>query len=321
MSRLTSIFLIALFLNTGAGDELSFPGGFAPADPPTRSLVRLASSEKHLGKAHFVRVARSHGSLALFGGFGPADLQAQSPVGATDAERGAWVARQAEDRDTGRDARIAMRMKLFDRQGRVRERALTVTSMRGGAGRPVAGDRSLVRFTYPNDIKGTSFLVWEQPGADDERFLYLPSLGRVRRIAGSEAQESFAGSDFTYEDIGGREFENYTYRLIERTDSPVPPSWTAPDGTKYPVYQLESKSRDANARFPRVVSYVRKDNFVVVRAEIFSKRNELQKLFEAVRIEKVAGYWTTLEMRMSDSLERTRTELVLERVEYNIGLK
>src|SRR5690349_11530595 len=283
MSRLTSIFLIALFLNTRAGDELySDPGGFAPPDPPTRSLVRLGSSEKHLAKPHSVRVARSRSSLAAshFSFDGslalPPQTSTQTPVGSTDAERGAWVARQAEDRDTGRDARIAMRMKLFDRQGRVRERALTVSSMRGGAGRPVPGDRSLVRFTYPNDIKGTSFLVWEQPNADDERFLYLPSLGRVRRIAGSEAQESFVGSDLTYEDIGGREFENYTYRLIEKTDNPAPPSWTAPDGTKHAVYLLESKTKDANARFPRVLSWVRKDNFVLVRAEIFNKRNELQ---------------------------------------------
>jgi hypothetical protein len=223
-----------------------------------------------------------------------------------------------EDRDTGRDARMAMRMRLFDRQGRVRERALTVSSMRGGPGRPVPGDRSLVRFTHPADINGTAFLVWEQPNADDERFLYLPSLGRVRRIAGSEAQESFVGSDLTYEDIGGREFENYTYRLIE---SPVPASWTAADGSRHPVYLLESRNRDTGARFPRVLSHVRKDNFVVVHAEIFNKRNELQKLFDAIRVEQVSSYWTVIELKMSDSLERTRTELVLEKVEYNIGLK
>jgi hypothetical protein len=269
MSRLTSIFLLALFLKLGAGNELSLS-----AD--------------------------------------------QSSAGATPEARGSWVARQIEDRDTGRDARVSMRMRLFDRQGRVRERALTVLSMRGGPGRPVSGDRSLVRFTYPNDIKDTAFLVWEQPNADDERFLYLPSLGRVRRIAGSEAQESFVGSDLTYEDIGGREFENYKYRLIE---SPAPAPWVAPDGQRHPVYVLESRSRDGAARFPRVVSFVRQDNFVVVRAEIHNKRDEPQKTFEAVRVERIEGYWTVSEMRMADSLQRTRTELVLEKIQYNIGLK
>src|SRR5262245_36177656 len=126
------------------------------------------------------------------------------------------VARQVQDRNTGRDSRASMRMKLFDRHGRVRERALDIISLRGRAAPGAApgapdGDRLLVRFTYPNDIRGTGFLVWEQPQADDERVLYLPSLGRVRRIAGAETQESFVGSDFTYEDIGGRELDDYTY--------------------------------------------------------------------------------------------------------------
>ena len=80
-------------------------------------------------------------------------------------------------------------MKLYDRQNRARERALTLTSLRGrgNPGTPATatdGDRLLIRFTYPNDIRGTGFLVLEHPKGEDERFLYLPSLGRVRRIAG-----------------------------------------------------------------------------------------------------------------------------------------
>jgi hypothetical protein len=191
--------------------------------------------------------------------------------------------------------------------------------MRGGPGRPVPADRTLIRFSYPNDIKGTGFLVWEQPDADDERFLYLPSLGRVRRIAGTEAQESFVGSDLTFEDMGGREFDDYTYRLVEGAAAAGP--WTAPDGVRHPVYTLESRHRDAGARFPRVVSEVRRDNFVVVRATIYNRRDEPQKIYEVLRLERVKGYWTSMELRVTDMLQRTRTELVLESVEYDIGLK
>jgi len=122
------------------------------------------------------------------------------------------VARRVDARDTGRDSRLEMTMRLFDRQGRVRERALVVQAMRA-QGRE--GDRMLVRFQSPTDIRGTGFLVWEHPDADDERFLYLPALGRVRRIAGAETQESFVGSDLTYEDIGGRELDHYTYTLVQ----------------------------------------------------------------------------------------------------------
>ena len=167
------------------------------------------------------------------------------------------VARQIQDRDTGRDSAATMRMKLFDRHGRVRERALTLQSLRGreAPGAPATapdGDRLLIRFTYPNDIRGTGFLVWEHPKVDDERFLYLPSLGRVRRIAGAETQESFVGSDFTYEDIGGRELEDFTYAFAGPTNAP----WTAPaGGPPRAAWRLESRRKDASAEFPRVVSH------------------------------------------------------------------
>jgi len=226
------------------------------------------------------------------------------------------VARQAQDRDTGRDGRSTMRMRLFDRQGRVRERVLTTLSLKGGPGRPVPGDRSLTRFTYPNDINGTGFLVWENPSADDERFLYLPSLGRVRRIAGNETQDSFMGSDFTYEDIGGREFNDYTYTLLDEAST-----WTGPDGAPHQAYRLESRAKDPGARFPRVVSLIRKDNFVVVHGEIHNKRDELQKAFDVKKLDRVTGIWTILEMVMADAAQRTRTELVVEKMEYNVGLK
>jgi hypothetical protein len=241
-----------------------------------------------------------------------ATTQAQ---GRSPQERGAWVARQVQDREAGRDNRTAMRMRLFDRQGRMRERALSILGMKGGPGRAVPGDRSLTRFTYPNDINGTGFLVWENPDGEDERFLFLPSLGRVRRIAGNETQDSFVGSDFTYEDIGGREFNDYTYTLIDDTSR-----WTAPDGTLHPVFRLESRNKDVKARFPRVISLVRQDNFVVVRGEIHNRRDELQKVFDVRKLDRVSGIWTVFEMVMADTLQKTRTELVVEKVEYNVGL-
>ena len=165
-------------------------------------------------------------------------------------------------------------MRLFDRQRRARERAMTHASPARRA-RP-ATCPAIARWSaspIPTTSRAPAFLVWEQPAGDDERFLYLPSLGRVRRIAGSEAQESFVGSDFTYEDIGGREFEDYTYRSSIGRDA----TWTAADGSTHAVYRLESRRREPTARFPRVVSLVRKDNFVVVHAEIYNRRDEVQK--------------------------------------------
>jgi hypothetical protein len=245
-----------------------------------------------------------------------------NPRSVPQPETAEWVARQADNRDVGRDARFELKMRLFDRQQRVRERGLTIQTMRPqAAGGPRgtaagAGDRALIRFTYPNDIKGTAFLVWEHPDGEDERFLYLPGLARVRRIAGAEAQDSFVGSDFTYEDISGREVDDYTYVMVEQAAR-----WTGPDGKPVPAYRIESRAKDVQARFPRVVSTVRKDNFVIVRADIYNRRDERQKIYEVRRLEQVQSIWTLSEIVMTNAGAGTHTDLSVTSTRYNVGLK
>ena len=235
------------------------------------------------------------------------------------------VARRVQDRHTGRDSRQTLRMKLVDRRGRARERVLDLTALRGrgtpgaGPGAP-DGDRLLIRFSYPNDIRGTGFLVWEHPTGDDERFLFLPSLGRVRRIAGTETQDSFVGSDFTYEDIGGRELDDYTYTFAGADGEAA--TWAPPGSSpSQAAWRLESKRRAADARFPRVVSLVLKDSLVVVQADIFNRRDERQKTYTVRRLEQIEGIWTVMDSEMTNALEKTRTELLVEQADYNVGLK
>jgi hypothetical protein len=268
--------------------------------------------------------SRSIAAQALAGlaavAFGAAAIAAPQTSAVTPES----IARQVQDRNTGRDSRSRMRMKLYDRHQRVRERALSIISLRGrdapGAS-PSApdGDRLLLRFDYPNDIRGTSFLVWEHPKADDERFLYLPSLGRVRRIAGSETQESFVGSDFTYEDIGGRELDEYTYAFAGPDGGKT--TWTAPGGgAARAAWHLESRRKDTSAEFPRVISIVLADSFVVVAADVYNRRNEKQKVYTVRRLEQIEGIWTVMESEMANTIEKTRTELVVEATDYNVGL-
>jgi hypothetical protein len=234
-------------------------------------------------------------------------------------ETAEWVARQADKRDVGKDGSFQLKMRLFDRQQRVRERELTILTLRAqssGTKSTADGDRMLIRFTYPNDIKGTAFLVWEHPDADDERFLYLPALGRVRRITGAEAQDNFVGSDFTYEDISGRELDDYSYTMVEQNAT-----WSGADGPGVPAYRIESRAKDAQARFPRIVSTIRKDNFVVVHADIYNRRDERQKVYEVRKLDLIQSIWTLSDVSMTDASAKTHTNLSLTNVRYNIGLK
>jgi hypothetical protein len=245
---------------------------------------------------------------AVVVGSGPGHTAIQGVRGLTADE----VARRVQERDTGRDSRAEMQMRLFDRQGRVRERSMTLLALRGT---DRTGDKTLVRFLYPNDIKNTGLLVWEHPGSDDERFLFLPALGRVRRIAGEEKQESFAGSDLSYEDIGGRDTADYTYAFAGEDAT-----WTAADGSRHPAWALESRAKDAKADFPRSVSLVLADRFIIVHADIFNSRNERAKVFDVKRLARVDGIWTVLDLVVSNERQNTRTELTTISIRYNVGL-
>jgi hypothetical protein len=244
----------------------------------------------------------------VFGALVVAPLSSQKPP-----ETPEWVAHQIDERDTGRDGRVEMTMRLYDRQGRVRERSLVVSSLRSTA---QSGDRTLVRFLSPGDIKGTGFLVWEHPSAEDERFLYLPALGRVRRIAGDEKQESFVGSDLSYEDIGGRDITEYTWAFAQRDAT-----WQGPDRRSYPAWHLESRAKDAQTKYPRAVSTVLKDTFVVVAGDVFNRRNEREKQYQVRRLERIDGVWTAMDVVMTNELQKTRTELIVKSANYNVGLR
>ena len=123
---------------------------------------------------------------------------------------GLWVAQRIDQREKGNDVSVNMDMTLIDKRGRERQRKLFIIRKDFDD-----KDKLLLKFSYPNDIKGTSFLVWEHKERDNERFLYLPALGRIRRIATREKNENFAGTDFSYEDISGRKLGDYTYTLIK----------------------------------------------------------------------------------------------------------
>jgi hypothetical protein len=222
--------------------------------------------------------------------------QGQPPTGRSVAER-------IRDRDQGRDARFDVRMRLFDRRGALRERSFTLLMLR----RPAREDRTLIRFTKPNDIQGT--------GLESERFLFLPALGRVRRIAGGESQESFVGSDFSYEDIGGQDLDAYTYEILDANAAA-----TGPDGVSYASYKLQAKARNAQVAYPTTVSLVAKDTFIVMHSEFLDRAGQRRKMLDVRKLAKVQDIWTPLELTVSTDRDGTRTELVVDSARYNVGL-
>lgn len=224
---------------------------------------------------------------------------------------GRSIAERVRDRDQGKDARFDVRMRLFDRQGALRERTFTLSMLR----KPAREDRTLIRFTKPADIQGTGLLIWKHDKAESERFLFLPALGRVRRVAGGESQESFVGSDFSYEDIGGQDLDAYTYEVLDADGSAA-----GPGGAPYRYYKLQAKARDTRAPFPTTISFVAKETFIVMHSEFFDRAGQRRKTLDVRKLAKIQDIWTVIELTMASERDRTRTELIIDSAKYNIGL-
>ena len=218
---------------------------------------------------------------------------------------GLWVAQKLDEREKGDDASLTMDMTLIDKRGSERQRKLFIIR-KDFEGK----DKLLLKFIYPMDIKGTSFLVWEHEGKDNERFLYLPALGRIRRIATREKNENFAGTDFSYEDISGRKLEDYTYKLMKEEIIYEEKN----------CYLLASYPKEKNSRYPKILSCVRKDNFVVIKGEYYNKKDEIEKSYKVQKLDKINGIWTVLEHSMENHKTAHKTLIKVKDVQYNKGV-
>jgi uncharacterized protein len=124
----------------------------------------------------------------------------------------------------------------------------------------------LVRFTAPADIRGTSTLLIEHMEGDDDMWVFLPALGKVRRLSVANKKDSFFGTDLSYGDVIGYRPEEWKHALIREESI---------DGA--PCYVIESvpltEATRGNTGYSKRLSWVRKDNFVAVRIDIWDLSN------------------------------------------------
>jgi len=247
---------------------------------------------------HFLRTVII-GLIIFFGfstGFG---LQAQERLNAED------IAYKVFSRDDGDDSYSKIDMVLIDKKGRQRKRELDVYVKDFGM-----LSKTLIRFLSPADIEGTGFLSMENSEGDDTQYLYLPDLGRSRRIVSSQKYLRFVNTDFTYEDMQRRKPEKDNHRLLgeERLFG-------------YACYVLEYTPKDSKtSQYSKIIQWIDKTSFIPIQAEFYNKKGQMFKRLVAKKIEKIDGIWTIMDTQMEDLLENHTTWMGVIEVRYNQGL-
>ncbi len=222
------------------------------------------------------------------------------------------VMERVDGRDDGDRSRSDMRMILIDRRDNISERILRSYAMDKGEDR-----YSLLYFMAPADVKNSGFLTYdyENVNRDDDQWLYLPALKKTKRIAANDKSGSFMGSDFSYADLTKRRLDDYTYTFHATKEMEV---------YDYPVWVIDAIPRTEavikETGYNRSILFVRKDNFVVVRAIHFLENKGELKYYDVKEMAKVDTIWTERIIHMTRKKGGKtihRTILSLENIHYN----
>ena len=205
----------------------------------------------------------------------------------------------------GEDMRARITMRLVSKDGgeRVREMTMTRRNVRDGG-----EQRYFVFFHRPPDVRDLAFLVWKYPRRDDDRWLYVPALKLVRRIAASDKHTSFVGSDFSYEDVSGREPEDDSHKLLREEST-----------AGREAYVIESVPKEA-ADFNRKLSWIDKTMWLPLKEEYYDRRGDLARVYTAEEVKEVQGFWSAVRRSMRNVQSGHRTDAVFDDLRYNLKL-
>jgi hypothetical protein len=206
----------------------------------------------------------------------------------------------------GNDMHARITMRLINAQGKERKRVMAMLRKNVGT---EGEQRYYIYFHGPADVKGTTFMVWKYTQKEDDRWIFIPSIKLVRRIAADDKRSSFIGSDFTYEDVSGRAVDDEVHTLLQEE---------ALDGR--PVYVVESRPK-AKTDYTRRVSWIDRERWLPLKEEYFDAREEKVRVFTVDNAAQVDGRWTAMVRTMKNLQTGHRTETSFNAVSYDVGLK
>jgi len=221
---------------------------------------------------------------------------------------GKEIVEKMRSQETYKDAVTKVKMVLVNPRGKTRTRVL-ITRYKEKNGLT----RAATTFVYPDDVKGTKFLVIEEKEGETTQYLFLPALGKIRKITAKERGGSFMGSDFSYADLQPHDPNKGVHTLVKEE----------PCG-EHECYVVESKPKEGEEEdfeYSKVIYWVRKDNFYPIKAVFYDKKGELLKQLVVEEIAKTPdGVWYAKKSVMENLKTHHKTILEIQEIKTNAGL-
>jgi Outer membrane lipoprotein-sorting protein len=215
---------------------------------------------------------------------------------------GTEIAQRAHDIADGETSHSAVQMDLIESNGEVKSRLIEEWGKDEGELTSI-----VMGFRSPASVKDTRYLQIENEGRDDDKWIYLPALKRVRRIASSDGDKSFMGSDASYDDMESREVERDHHELLREERS-----------AEWNCYVVKAWAKDPDdSQYAYRVTWFDKTSYVPVRVEMFDKREELVKVLTVEELRQIQGYWTPVQTLMKNVQTGHATRLTFKKIVYD----
>ena len=206
----------------------------------------------------------------------------------------------------GDDGSATVTMELKDKKGKTRIRKFVMLRLdleEGGA------QKYFTYFLEPGDVRRTVFMVWKEAEKDDSRWIYIPAIDLVRRISASDKGSSFVGSDFSYEDVSGRHWNDDNHTILKEEDV---------EGRASYVIESIPKEKDS---FSRKLTWVSKDRMLPEKEEYYDKKGKLERVFLAEEVKDVGGFTTITKRSMTNVKKNHSTTVEFGEIKYDIGVE
>ncbi|MDR2662293.1 MAG: outer membrane lipoprotein-sorting protein [Treponema sp.] len=216
------------------------------------------------------------------------------------------IMKRADERYTGDTAQYKLAMTLISGRGAPRVREVSYYFKDYGD-----TEKVLMVFNSPRDVAGTGYLSfsYDEEAKDDDIWLYLPAMKRVRRITGSGKNDSFMGTDFTYEDMGSRSLGKDEFSLRGEE---------VPDGEL--CWVVEARPKDSKDPYGRRVLWVRQDSSVIKAVDYYDRQDRLLKTLRVSGISQIDGIWTAQKMEMTNLQDKHSTVIEMSEIRFNLPL-
>ncbi len=216
------------------------------------------------------------------------------------------IAYKVYNRPVPKDGESNMTMTLINKKGKQRTRKLHQYFIDLGA-----VEKQTMFFTAPADVKNTAFMNWsyDDVSKNDEQWLYLPALKKVKRIANSNKDNEFMGSDFTYADMEKRSPERDVHQFIKSELLQGEDCW---------VVQATPKEEEL---YTKKIAWISKSRHIPLKIDFYDEDDALLKTLTIIEAIQVSTYWIIVKQVMENVQKNHKTNIQLTDLKVDKGLE